>query len=234
MHTGTGRIIETYLDGSARIECLPALIPAPGQYLHAHAPDSGSPLPVSVFLYGPLPNGFRAAPPLAPAWTIGTRLNLRGPLGHGFNLPVSARKIALVALDGSPARLQGVMSMALEQNLEVVLACDSAVQGLPEAVEIQPLQTIREVCKWSDTIALDASRRNLHQLKEMLEGLEQVAAVHEAQILIHTPMPCGGLAECGVCAVAFKHGWKMVCRDGPVFLLNELLYRHLNIPTGAG
>jgi len=215
--------METYLDGSARIECPPALIPAPGQYLHAHAPASDLPLPASVFLYDSLPNGFRAAPPLMPAWTIGTRLNLRGPLGHGFDLPVSARKIALVALDSSPARLHGVMSIALEQNLEVVLVGDSTAQGLPEAVEVQPLQALNEVCKWADTIVLDASRENLNQLKEMLGGLERVAAVHDAQILIHTPMPCGALAECGVCAVATQHAWKLICKDGPVFFLKDVI-----------
>jgi dihydroorotate dehydrogenase electron transfer subunit len=113
--------------------------------------------------------------------------------------------------------------MALEQNLEVVLVCDSTFQGLPEAVEVQPLQALNEVCKWADTIAFDESRENLNQLKEMLGGLGRVAAVHDAQILIHTPMPCGGLAECGVCAVASQRAWKLACRDGPVFLLKDAI-----------
>jgi len=214
--------METYLDGSAHIECPPALVPAPGQYLHAHAPDSDSPLPASVFLYGPLPNGFRAAPPLAPAWRIGTRLNLRGPLGHGFDLPASARKIALVALEGSPARLRSLISTSLDKNLEVVMVCDSTIQGLPEAVEVQPLQALNEVCKWADAIAVDVPRENLDRLKRMLGGLIQVAAVHEAQLLIHAPMPCGGLAECGVCAVVSQHLWKLACEDGPVFSLKDV------------
>ena len=44
----------------------------------------------------------------------------------------------------------------------------------------------------------------------------------EAQALIVTPMPCGGIAECGVCAVTVRRGWKMACKDGPVFDLKEL------------
>ena len=36
-------------------------------------------------------------------------------------------------------------------------------------------------------------------------------------------MPCGGAAECGICAVPFGRGWKLACKDGPVFELNPLL-----------
>jgi len=45
----------------------------------------------------------------------------------------------------------------------------------------------------------------------------------EAQVLVVTPMPCGGLAECGVCAFTTRRGWKMACKDGPVFDLSELI-----------
>jgi hypothetical protein len=36
-------------------------------------------------------------------------------------------------------------------------------------------------------------------------------------------MPCGGLAECGVCALPAHRGWKLLCKDGPVLELGELL-----------
>jgi hypothetical protein len=45
----------------------------------------------------------------------------------------------------------------------------------------------------------------------------------DAQVLVVTPAPCGGLAECGVCAVTTRRGWKMACKDGPVFSLNEFI-----------
>jgi NAD(P)H-flavin reductase len=41
--------------------------------------------------------------------------------------------------------------------------------------------------------------------------------------LVVAPMPCGGLAECGVCAVTTRRGWKLACKDGPVFDLGELI-----------
>jgi dihydroorotate dehydrogenase electron transfer subunit len=125
----------------------------------------------------------------------------------------------LIALDDSPARLHGLISIALKQQAEVVLVCDSATNDLPEVVEVQPLRAIEEICKWADFIAVDIARENLNQMKKLLEKLNQLSAVREAQILIHAPMPCGGLAECGVCAISshHPHEWRMTCKDGPVF-----------------
>lgn len=223
MKIDKGTLKEIFLDGSVRIECPPELIPAPGQYLLAHAPASDSPIADPVFFSHSAPNGFVAAAPIPHLWAPGTALNLRGPLGHGFVIPTAARKIALIAFDDSPARLHGLIPLALKQGAEIVLLCDSAVKDVPEVVEVQPLQAMQEILSWADFAAIDAARENLNQLKEKLGGGGQVKARCEAQVLIRTQMPCGALAECGVCAVVIHHQWKMVCKDGPVFDWNELI-----------
>ncbi|MBL8100827.1 MAG: hypothetical protein JNK81_16715 [Anaerolineales bacterium] len=217
MKTGQGKIAEILLDGSMRIECSPDLIPSPGQYLHAHKPASDLSLPVSLFQMDSSPNGFRSAPPTPLDWHPGDLINLRGPLGHGFHIPSSAKKIALIALDESIARLYGLISLSLKQNREVVLVCDSTSQDLPEAVEVQPLQALSDVLKWADYLAIDIARQNLNQLKEKFGEQQPTINKIEAQILIHTSMPCGGIAECGVCALTLNHEWKMICKEGPVF-----------------
>ena len=53
--------------------------------------------------------------------------------------------------------------------------------------------------------------------------MKQAWAGKEAQVLLHTPVPCGGVAECGVCAVTLRSGWALACREGPVFALSEVL-----------
>ncbi|HCR70802.1 MAG TPA: hypothetical protein DIW23_05115 [Anaerolineae bacterium] len=222
MKTGQGKVAEILLDGSLRIECSSDLIPSPGQYLHAHKPASDAPLPVSLFSMDSTPNGFRSAP-IVVNWQPGDLINLRGPIGNGFHIPNSAKKIALIALDESIARLYGLISLSLKQNREVVLVCNSASQDLPEAVEVQPLQSMSEILKWADYAAFDVRRENLSQLKEMLKEQNQLPLKNEAQILIHTSMPCGGIAECGVCALTLSHEWKMICKEGPVFNLKDVL-----------
>lgn len=223
MKTATGSIEEMFWDGSARITCPPELIPAPGQYLFAHAAASDSPLAIPLFSSLPFPHGFRSAPTVPTHWQPGDLLHLRGPIGHGFLLPTSVRKLALVAFDDFPSRLLSLIPLALKQNAEIVLVSDSSAMDLPEIVEVQPLHALMDVLQWADYSALDVDRENLSQLKERLEANPQVTAKCEAQVLIRAPMPCGALADCGVCALILHHEWKMICREGPVFGLRELL-----------
>ncbi len=217
MHTAKGRIEETYLDGkrAARLACAATVIPAPGQYLLAHAiSDPSAPLSTPVYQAGTAPGGFYAAPPLPVSWAPGTELVLRGPLGHGFHLPSGARHVALCAFGPTPARLLPLVASANGQNAEVALLTDAAPDGLPAAIEILPSANLPELLNWADYLALDASR---NQIPTLLTLLTTTAHIVYAQILIETSLPCGGLAACGACAVTFPHGWKLACKDGPVF-----------------
>lgn len=223
MHTGTGRVNELLLrDGlrHARISCSENLIPSPGQYLLAST-ASDSPLPDPVFYTDSSANGFVAAP--APeAWTPGTDLFLRGPVGRGFELPPSARRIALVALADSASLLSGLIRHALKQGAAVVLVTDRMVEDLPDEVEMQPSSALGEVARWADWVAFEAARENLPGLKERLGEQNQASALQDAELLIRTPLACGGAADCGVCAVTTKSGWRMACKDGPVFRWMEI------------
>ena len=65
-------------------------------------------------------------------------------------------------------------------------------------------------------------RENLSRLRETLGKQNQVAAGIGAQVLVRTPVPCGGAGECGVCAVTFRSEWRLACKDGPVFDWRDL------------
>ncbi len=227
------------LDGkpSVRIQCDLSLIPAPGQYLLAYADGSDSPpalrssaLAVPVFLAKSFTDGFLAAPPIPTSWNIGARLHLRGPLGHGFVLPNKARRVALIAFDtqqatasDSPAPLLALLDPALKQEASIVLVCQTPPDDLPLQIEVQPLRALLDVCNWAEYIAMDASRESLPELKKILGMRGPLIVKNDAQILIRTPMPCGALAECGVCTVESHRGQLLACKDGPVFDLKDLL-----------
>jgi len=224
MHAVQGQVLELLLEDGyrhARISCPPNLVPAPGQYLLA-GDASGSPLPVSLFYTDSAPRGFIAAAPVPSAWRPGRELHLRGPLGRGFTLPFSARNIGLIALDDSLARLKGLIQPALQQKAALVLVCNSNPDNLPDEVEVQPLSTLDEILEWADYLALDVRRENLSQARERLGKLKQLAALEHTEVLIYAPVPCGGVAECGVCAITLQSGWKLACKDGPVFDWREL------------
>ena len=224
MHTAKGQVIELILENGlrhARISCPANLIPAPGQYLLA-SDEPNSPLPVPIFYTASAPQGFIASAPVPDSWVPGMEIHLRGPLGRGFSLPLSARKVGLIAFDDAPSRLRGLIAPALKQSAAVVLVTDLDSDSLPDEVEIQPTSALAEIVEWGDYLAFDVARENLFELKEYLGSMKQAWAKNEAQLLIRTPMPCGGVADCGVCAVTLKSGWEMACKEGPVFELKEI------------
>ena len=227
------RVTEIQLDVAglaAWIECPPAAIPRPGQYVLAHNPEDWS-----AFLATPLfpaalsVGGFLAAPPAPRLWTPGTGLTLRGPLGRGFTLPVSCRRIGLVALGDTASRLAPLIPIALGQEAALALFSDAPLPAwLPSAVEAYPLSALPELLAWADFIAIDLPLAALPDLRPRLglgSSAEHHPALHcPAQALVLAPMPCGGLGECGVCAVPAHRGWKLACLDGPVFNLDEIYH----------
>lgn len=242
MRNGTGQIDETFIESgrAARIACAPSLVPAPGQYLLAHAPsEPARPLPVPVFQAASHPRGFYAANPLPVSWTPGTQLTLRGPLGRGFRLPASSRRVALAALGGNPSRLLALLEPALAQKAEITLLAEAVPDSLPPAIEILPLSALAETIKWADYLAIDAPRAALAAIHETLfpdlpvsyygytpnraAKPSSILIGYATEILIETPLPCGGMAECGACAIPSRHGTLLACKDGPVFDLKSIL-----------
>lgn len=223
MHQGLAELTEISMNEktAGRMRCDPRLVPAPGQYLLAHAEqDSNAPLAVPLFSAGLCPGGFTLAAPLPPHWLPGTQLNIRGPLGKGFKIPTTARFVALAAFHKNPARLLALTEPALAQNAAIVLLTDNSPEDLSTAIEISPLEALTETMRWADYVALDAPRSALPAL---LQSIRAAAYSRDGQILVETELPCGGMAECGVCAVSLHKGYKLACKDGPVFELKTLL-----------
>lgn len=228
MRITTGRVIEVHQDPqdqrSAWIECPADIVPQPGQFLLAwDTADEGAPLATPVYLRESRSLGFLTAPGVPTSWEPGSQLHLQGPSGHGFALPGWSRRLALIALDDNGARLLPLIIPALAQNAAVAFFSDGSIPALPLEVEIHPLVDLKEGLAWADFMCLDMRL-------ERLATLRQVPALHSgppalscpAQAFILTSILCGGVGECGACAVPVQRGWKNACQDGPVFNLQEL------------
>lgn len=227
MQIAHGRVDETYINGwrAARILCSASLVPAPGQYLLAQTrTDTDSPLPVPVYSAATTHNGFYAAAPLPVAWTPGAALALKGPLGRGFSLPPAARKVLLASWGGCGGRVLSLLEACRRQNAEVVLLAETAPEDIPLSVEILPPAALPEAARWADYAALDIKRGQIESVlasQPLSDSLSLLSGY--AQIFIETPVPCGGLAECGLCAVDTRSGVRLACKDGPVFDLTEII-----------
>jgi len=220
-------ILETRLEpgGVGCVLALPGgLRPSAGQYLLGFSAEAGDLLPAALFP-AELPAAEMAfAAPLPAGWMAGMRLALRGPLGHGFHLPTGPRRVALAALNDSAGPLLPLAQAALDAGGEVALYASAAPPGLSPLVEVLPLDLLPEAPGWAHYLALDAPLRLLPGLPRLL-GLERPGSLGcPAEVLARADMPCGGLAACGVCAVEVRKGWKLACKDGPVFDWNEIKF----------
>lgn len=247
MRADTGKIIVIQMENggsrAANIACPPKMVPAPGKYILARNP-AGSDSVVGWLLFpggipSPRPSSRQSAlqtdsfssftaGPIPSTWRPGDSLNLRGPLGHGFRLPKNARRLALVALGDTASRLLTLIPPALESGADIALFCEAPLHPrthapLPSIVEIHSLSDLPEIKSWPDFLALDLPLDALPTLRQTLGLGPHERLPCPAQALIWTPMPCGALADCGVCAIpARRGGYKLACKDGPVFDLNDL------------
>jgi len=231
MHTAKGCIEEVFLEGrhAARISCPQALVPAPGQYLLVLSSSDNDPvLAQPVFSSGACPGGFFAAQPLPFTWLPGVELNMRGPLGKGFSLPPAARRVLLAAPGGNCARLLALLEPALSQGASVTLLASQPPDSLPAALEILPLNALLDTLPWADYLACDLRRSQLQEISILLAPLKHDNFTHfqrvpprpmHVQLLVETPLPCAGLADCGACAVRLgpRDQIQLACKDGPVF-----------------
>ena len=223
----TGRVHEVHVNAGGRlaatITCPAGAIPQPGQYILAsihNDPEAilGSPL----FLSERIPEGFHTASPFPPTWGPGTSLDLVGPLGHGFDLPSHIQRLGLIALGESVSRLLPLVGENARTSGSITMFTDLPLPRLPAALESYPLASLAEMLDWPDFIAIDIPLARISDLWNVFGLPEGKGLPCPAQALVTTPIPCAGMAGCGVCAVPGRRGWKLACEDGPVFDLHTI------------
>lgn len=224
MRRFSGRVAEVQLhsgQASALITCPPESVPAAGQYLLAITDGSIQATP--LFLAEYWNQGFLAAPPYPETWRPGTELSLYGPSGKGYHLPADVRRLALIALGDTNARLLTFVRESSQNRYHVTLFSDAPLAEIPPDLEAYPLNDLQEFLSWADFYAMDAPLISLNSLPEKFNNPPQGLAAIRGQVLVQAPMPCSTLGDCGVCAVKIKRSWKLTCKDGPVFDLQGIL-----------
>jgi len=206
---------------AGRITCPGHVRLSPGQYFLANRPGGLDLLPTTLFPADWEEGILETAPPLPDAWPVGAELALRGPLGKGFHLPAQARRVALAALETPFQRLLPLATIALAQQADVVFYTDTPAGSLPRSVEALPLSALPESLAWADYLALDTPLHQVDHLRDRLSMEPGKRYACQMELLLAMDFPCGGVADCGVCAVKTRRGWKLACNDGPVFELSD-------------
>lgn len=216
---------EIYYDGlwyTACLECNRKIHFHPGQYfLGNRADDVDEVIPVSLYPTT-FPDSMLHLTPCPSNWLAGNRILLRGPFGNGFHLPEGSLRVALFDWKGLVHLLVPLMQQALRQQAAVVLCTHIPPSNLPPEVEVLPLENLPETFEWCDYLAGAVHRESLPEFFQATGWRRASHLPDRAEALVHTPMPCGGSGNCGICAVLEKRGWRLTCKDGPVFSLHLL------------
>ena len=175
---------------------------------------------------------------------VGDKLDLLEPLGNGFSIHPASRNLLLVAGGIGIAPLYFLAQDALSKECSATL-----LLGASTAAQLYPTHLLPPKIKLiTATEDGTAGKKGLvtDLLPEYVDGADQVFACgpmpmyrdmalknqelkpdgKPVQISLEVRMGCG-LGVCYGCTIKTKNGLKQVCKDGPVFDLDDILWDEL-------
>lgn len=220
------RVLSEFGHLSAEISGCGNLVLGPGQYLDISPAGQRPALPQTYFP-SRYSDGLLTVSAIPESWLPGMELVVRGPFGNGFQAAASVQKLCLAAWDSDPLRLVWLLRQAVIARREVILVLSKPLDPLstpdiPEDVEILAPDQFGDAMVWADYIAMDCPLEQFARVRPFAAALRKRLNECPVQVLVRTPFPCLGIAECGICAVPSKKGYRLACKDGPVFNFSDL------------
>ena len=161
----------------------------------------------------------------------GAQLELLGPSGHGWSLPTTVRNLLLIAEERQMASLTFLAQEALRQEIAVTIIyqCQEIEKAYPPALLAPEVEyhivtdtliaDIAPYLAWADAICRSISHETALAL---YNRYERVRGKHFAQATAEGHLICGtGL--CLLCDIETSSGFRLLCHEGPVFGLRELV-----------
>ena len=201
----------------------------PGQFLQVMSAEDGELLPTILYPCGMLGSSRLFSGDLPKSWQPGVEIHFRGPRGNGFHLPPLARRVAFTSLDFTSLNpLLPLADEALNNGAEVTVVSEKCLTNLAAEVEVLPLSELHQIKEWSDYLAAMIPARKITEFQRALEVQIGTNTNSQIEVLVQTPIICDEVSGCGACAVNTSRGWKLACKDGPVFSLDELVLNEGN------
>jgi dihydroorotate dehydrogenase electron transfer subunit len=187
----------------------------------------------------------------------GERLDVLGPVGKGFSIESGARNLLLVAGGIGIAPLVFLMQYAASQHqITLIHGASTAAQLYtercqPTAISYQGVQFVPvtedgsmgkkgmatdilpDFIDWADQVYACGPLEMYKAMAEMslrvptLSGRSNLE-LKKSQVSLEVRMGCG-FGACYSCTLNTKKGLKQVCRDGPVFKLDDIIWQEVRI-----
>ena len=189
---------------------------------------------------------------------VGERIDILGPLGKGFTIAPKSERLLLVAGGIGIAPLVFLMQRALPQHqITLIHGARTAVQlypfssagkkrtrvsSLPKRVQSIPVtedgstgqkgratDVLPDYLDWADQIYACGPVDMYKAMAQMsLRAKRSNLKLKRCQVSLEVRMGCG-FGACYCCTANTKKGLRHVCRDGPVFELDDIIWQEVRI-----
>lgn len=172
---------------------------------------------------------------------IGDLAELIGPLGNGFNISESAHNIAIVARGIGIAPLMPLMLESKQKGIKIYSFLSAQTENLLlysdeiESISRKTFYTTDDGSKGArgkvtnflekvleetaiDVVYTCGSKRLVQHIKKLQKKYNFLAFVS-----LEEHMACG-IGVCKGCVHKTKDGYKRVCKEGPVFPVEEVIF----------
>jgi dihydroorotate dehydrogenase electron transfer subunit len=175
----------------------------------------------------------------------GDLIDLFGPLGNGFEIHTSSSSLLLVAGGIGVAPLVALAEHAVARGCSV-----SILMGDVKQARIYPERFIPSGVKTvvaTEDGSLGTKGMVTDLLTQFTSSADQVFACgplpmyraiarmrsrfegKPVQVSLETVLGCG-VGACLGCTIETRHGPKLVCRDGPVFDIDDVIWERMTFP----
>jgi dihydroorotate dehydrogenase electron transfer subunit len=188
----------------------------------------------------------------------GERLDILGPLGEGFTIEPKSKHLLLVAGGIGIAPLVFLMQYASSQHqITLIHGASTAAQlypfslavkkrsklsPLPKGVQFIPVtedgsmgqkgratDILPDFLNWADQVyACGPVDMYKAMAKMSLRAKQSNLKLRKCQVSLEVRMGCG-FGACYGCTINTKKGLKHICRDGPVFELDDIIWQEVRI-----
>jgi dihydroorotate dehydrogenase electron transfer subunit len=171
------------------------------------------------------------------------KIDLLGPVGHGFSIGPKSLNLLMVAGGMGIAPLTFLAQEGLKKDHRVRIlagartACQICpAQLLPEGSEIIPITEdgtagetglvtalLSQHVPWADEVFFCGP---MPMFKAVVNNYSRILKNKPVQVSLEVRMGCG-LGFCYACTINTRNGLKQVCKDGPVFCMEDVIWEEL-------
>jgi dihydroorotate dehydrogenase electron transfer subunit len=175
----------------------------------------------------------------------GEKLNILGPLGNGFSIRPTSKKLLLVAggIGIAPLTFLAQQALTQEKSVALLLGAHAKDELYPQKLLPSEIETIittedgsygekgkvtdilSRYVNWADQIYACGP---LAMYKTIAGERQQWRNKKPVQVSLEVRLGCG-IGACFGCSIRTKYGMKQVCRNGPVFNLDEVILEEVKI-----